>query len=101
MSVSWKAFELRVAKAVGGQRRGAQFVDREGGLDDIVHDHWSIECKLLTRVTYGSLVAAVRQSERNCRDGQCPVAIVKKKSARDEDALVCMSFREWQKWYGE
>ena len=46
----WKAFERRVAKAVGGKRRGPNFTD---GRDDVIHPLFSIECKLLSRVVLG------------------------------------------------
>lgn len=89
---SWKAFERRIAKAVNGQRRGADFRNRErgGGKDDIVHDHLSIEVKLLKNVSYCNLLDAAKQAERNAEDGKLPIAIIKKKNARDADALVVM-----------
>jgi hypothetical protein len=91
---SWKAFERRIAKAVGGKRRGADYRNREssGGLDDIVHPELSIECKLLGRPAYGDLLNACKQAERNCPDGKVPLALVKKKNGLDEDALVIMRF---------
>ena len=89
---SWKAFERRVAKAVGGKRRGADFRNREhgGGLDDIVHDSLSIEVKLLSKVSWCDLLGAVKQAETNAEEGKLPMAILKRKGALDKDALVCM-----------
>ena len=89
---SWKAFERRVAKFVGGQRRGADFLNRErgGGKDDVVHPTLSVECKLLSSVSYCDLLNAAKQAEKNCGDGKLPLAIVKKKGAQDKDALVIL-----------
>ncbi len=89
---SWKAFERRIAKAVGGKRRGADYRNREGsgGKDDIIHEDLSPECKLLKSVSYCDLLAAAKQAERNCPAGKVPIAIVKKKGALDADALVVM-----------
>lgn len=89
---SWKAFERRIAKAVDGQRRGADFRNRErgGGKDDIDHDHLSIEVKLLKTVSYCDILEACKQAERNAEDGKLPIAIVKKKGGLDKDALVVL-----------
>ena len=99
---SWKAFERRCAKKLGGQRRGPDTTDRSDGgtgKSDIVHDHYAPECKLLSRPSYGDIVSACLQAERNAGPNREPIAIVKRKSAHDADALVVMrlsTFCEWR-----
>lgn len=106
----WKAFERRIAKVFGGKRRGADYRDQEGGKDDIIHPHWAIECKLLGRPSFAGMQAACRQAEAASRiphpgenlllfRAREPVAVIKKKGARDNDALVVMrleTFKEWR-----
>jgi hypothetical protein len=94
---TWKAFERRVAKAVGGTRRGADFRNREasGGMDDIKHDSLSIEVKLLSKVSWCDMLAAVKQCEANAPAGKLPLAILKKKGGQDKDALVVMRFERF------
>ena len=89
---SWKSFERRIAKAVGGKRRGADFRNREasGGMDDIDHPDLSIECKLLKSVSWCHILGAVKQAETNAPEGKLPLALLKKSGALDKDTLVVM-----------
>jgi hypothetical protein len=95
---SWKAFERRLAALFGCKRRGPDFRGEDGGNDDLTHPHWSVEAKLLGAPTYSAMLAACKQAEANAR-GREPVAVVKRKSAQDKDALVVMrleTFRDWR-----
>ena len=96
----WKQFERRIAKALGGQRRGPDVSDAEGGKTDVIHDAWGVECKLLARAGHGDILEACRQAERNSKGSQMPIAIVKRKRDRDEDSLVAMRLGTWLEWYG-
>lgn len=96
---SWKAFERRIAKIFGGQRRGAETRGERGGKTDVIHEHYAIECKLLGAPGYQAMLDACRQAEANADPGQEPVAIVKRKNKLDADALVVMrleTFRDWR-----
>ena len=62
-SATWKAFELRVAKWFGGQRRGADFQRLGLGQNDVIKEGFSIECKLLKRPSFGEILAATKQAE--------------------------------------
>jgi hypothetical protein len=95
---SWKAFERRIAKVFGGERRGADYGDGRGGKNDIIHPHWSVECKLLGRAGYADLLKAVRQAELASEDGQEPVAVVKLKNQHDADALVVYRLETFRAW---
>ena len=97
---TWKDFERRIAAIFGGKRRGAYVANEEGGKSDIIHPHYSIECKLLGAPTYSAMLAACRQAEDNADSPlHEPVAVVKRKNARMKDSLVVMrleTFREWR-----
>lgn len=97
---AWKQLERDVAREFGGQRRGAYTGSAsEGGRSDIIHDAWSIECKLRARPTMAEIEAAVRQAEAAAEPGQEPVAIIKRKGGKLEDALVVQrlaTFRDWR-----
>ena len=94
---AWKAFERRIAKLFpGGRRRGP---DVTGGKSDVVCDGWAPECKLLSRPSLSDLLDACRQAEHNARDLQTPVAIIKRKNARDSDTLVCMRLEVFAEWF--
>ena len=97
---SWKAFELRIAKTMGGKRRGAYVSDGITGKSDIIKDGWSIECKLLKRPTYQQIFDACLQAERNAESiMDIPIAIVKKSGARDKDSLVVMRLETFKEHF--
>lgn len=99
---AWKKFERRVAKAFGGKRRGAYTGSNGGGKTDVIVDGWAIECKLLSRPGYQSLLDAALQAERNAETGEdIPVAVVKRKGDLDVNALVVMRFKTFQDWFLE
>jgi len=98
---SWKAFERRMAKALGGRRRGADTRSGErGGKSDIIHATLAPECKLLSRPTWGELQDAVAQATRNAEEHRTPVALVKKKGDEDRKTLVVMSLPEFLVLFG-
>ena len=118
MDKSWKAFERRIAKLFGCKRRGADFRGEKGGKDDLTHPLWSVECKLLSKPTFGAMIDACRQAEGaaqplafvlNVQDGSMcgggaqpsrhPIAIVKKKGAPDGDALVIQRLSTFRAWH--
>jgi len=89
-SVAWKAFERRVAKQLGGRRRGPDFRGQEGGKTDVIVEGLAVECKLLSRTSWCDFLGAVEQAERASAPWELPLAVVKKKRALDKDALVVM-----------
>ncbi|RMD59756.1 hypothetical protein D6833_11005 [Candidatus Parcubacteria bacterium] len=99
---AWKAFERRIAKYLGGKRRGAYTSDGRTGKSDVILSGWSVECKLLSRPTYGKMVAAAKQAERNREnDDDYAIAVVKRKGQYDRDAIVIMRFEEFLRLYNE
>ena len=100
---SWKAWERRVAKMFGGQRRGADYGDSRGGKNDIIVKGFSIECKLLKRPTYQQMYDACIQAESSAEEViDIPIAIVKKnrQGLKDEDALVIMRLKTFRDFFG-
>jgi len=96
---AWKQWERTVAKIFGGVRRGPDTRGEQGGKTDIIHPHFAIECKLLGAPGYADMLAACKQAEANAGPGQEPVAVIKRKNKRIEDALVVMRlpvFRDWR-----
>jgi len=100
---SWKAFERRIAKLFGGERRGADYADRLGGKNDIIVAGFSIECKLLKRPTYQQMFDACIQAENSAESIiDIPIAIVKKnkQGLKDKDALVVMRLETFLGFFG-
>ena len=98
---AWKAFERKIAEVLGGKRRGPDVRGDSGGKNDIIHPHWSAECKLLGAPGYAQILEAAMQAERNAdSEAQCPVAFVKRKGANLENTLVVMRLKTWREWYG-
>lgn len=114
----FKAFERRMGKLFGVARRGPIFRSKDGGTDDLTHPYWAVECKILSRPCFADLLAACRQAEAaakplafvlDARDGSMcgagalperhPIAIVKKKGALDDDALVIQRLATFKAWH--
>ena len=96
---AWKQWERRVAAIFGGRRRGPDTRGPDGGRSDVVHPFWAVEAKLLGRPGYADLLAACVQAEANRGPHQCPVAVVKRKRARDHDALVVLRLETSRDWF--
>ena len=97
---AWKQWERDVAALFGGQRRGADFRSVNGGKNDVIVDGWSIECKLLSRPSWGDLVASVQQARDAAESGDIPIAVVRKKGQLKGDALVVMNIGDFINFFG-
>lgn len=90
---AWKAVERRICRIFGGERRGADYVDRAGkGKNDCIEcAGWSIEIKHMLRPSFGLIEEDVRKAEqRKEHPDDIPIAIMKRKRTKDKDALVCI-----------
>ena len=96
---SWKRHERVIADKIGGQRRGPDVRGERGGKNDIIHDLWSPECKLLSRPSFSDILNACKQAEANAEPLQMPVAFVKKKNASYSDTIVAMRLDAWLEWF--
>ncbi len=64
----------------------------------MIADGWSVEVKLLSRPSFGDLLAAARQAEHAAQGDEIPVGFIRRKGDRKDDAVVVMTlpaFREW------
>ena len=94
---SWKAFERRLAKRVGG-RRIPVTGERDGA--DVVAGPFVYQAKLRKGVpSYlrDWLRGIVAAGERS---GATGVVIWKAPNARDDDAVVVLRLKDWQDWHG-
>lgn len=87
---SFKAWERRVCGWFGGLRRGPVMGMLHTN-DCVGTPGYSVEVKLLSRPSFGDLLAATKQSEvAKEHPDDIAIAVVKKKYADDSDALVIM-----------
>ena len=95
---SWKAFERRIAKRVGGKRIPVTG-ERDGA--DVVAGPFVYQVKLrrgvpsYLRAWLRGIVAA---GER--KGGSTGVVVWKAPHGRDDDAVVVLRLRDWQDWHG-
>lgn len=102
---TWKKVELRIARYLGGQRRGADFSERDGsniGKDDVIDvPGWAIEIKHAKDASYGLACEALDQVDQvyGVVQGEAmPVAIIHRGGTRIiEESVVC--FRPRKFWY--
>ena len=94
---SWKAFERRVAKRVGG-RRIPVAGERDGA--DVVAGPFVYQAKLRR-----GMPSYLREWLRGItaageRSGTTGVVVWKAPGARDDDAVVVLRLKDWQDWHG-
>lgn len=97
-SDAWKEWERIVARKIAGERRGAYTGGTSGGKTDVKHPVIAVECKLLSNPKFADLKQACRQAEGNGKEGQVPMAFVRKKGDHWQDALVVMRFETFAKY---
>ena len=95
---SWKAFERRLAKRVGG-RRIPSTGEKEGV--DVDAGPFVYQAKLrrgMPSYLKDWLRGIVAAGER--KGGSTGVVVWKAPNARDDDAVVVLRLRDWQDWHG-
>ena len=95
---SWKAFERRLAKRVGG-RRIPVTGERDGA--DVDAGPFVYQCKLrrgLPSYLKDWLRGIVAAGERS--GGATGVVVWKAPHARDDDAVVLLRLADWADWHG-
>ena len=97
---AWKSWERTVAREFGGQRRGPDYGGRGGGTNDVIVDGWSIEVKLLSRPSFGDLLAAARQAKHAAQGDEIPVGIIRRKGDRRDNAIAVMTLSSFMDWFG-
>ena len=99
MDKSWKAFERRVAKKVGGKRLAC--TGEKDGVD-VDAGVFVYQCKLrrnLPSYLKAWLKGITAAGERH--NGATGVVVWKAPNARDDDAVVVLRLRDWESWHGE
>jgi hypothetical protein len=86
---TWKAYELRCAKALGGRRIPVTGIDRAGA--DVVSDMFFYQVKL--RKSIPSWTASDQ--------GKVGVLVLRRPRQEDADALVVLRFSDWRDLHGE
>ena len=96
---SWKAFERRLAKRMGGRR--IPVTGERAGADVIGGGPFAYQCKLrrgLPSYLRGWLRGITAAGERVNSIG---VVVWKAPNARDDDAVVVLRLRDWQDLHGD
>ena len=99
MDKSWKAFERRIAKRMGGKRIPVTG-ERDGS--DVDAGPFQYQCKLrrgvpsYLREWLRGIVAAGERS-----GGATGVVVWKAPNARDDDAVVVLRLKDWQDLHGD
>jgi hypothetical protein len=99
---TWKNTEREIAKWFpNAKRRGADFRgENTSGKTDIVCSGWAIEVKQSKRPTFGLMLAAVEQAERNRTEpDDIPIAVVHKEGIDYKNSLVIMRLEEFAKYF--
>lgn len=97
---SWKSWELRLARLLGGERRGAHYGDAGGGYSDVRGLGWAkVEAKLRKRYGWADVEAALDQVEaaqdETAETDALPFAVLKVngRGRLDLDAVVVIRLR--------
>jgi hypothetical protein len=99
----WKAFERRICRLFGGERRGPDNSDGSQGKNDCVDTPgWSIEAKVWKNPTFRAMLEdAIKAENRRKNSNDIPIAIMKKKYDKDENALVVMRLNTFRDYFGK
>lgn len=95
---TWKAYELRVAKDMGGRRIPVTGLDRHG--EDVVSPMFGIQCKLRKSLPawlwewLDGIVGVASQS------GRIGVLVLRTPRMKDADALVVLRYQDWVSLHG-
>ena len=97
----WKAFERRVANAMGGRR--IPVTGERGGADVVGGGPFVYQCKLRRGIpTYlAEWLAGIRGAAARAGNDTIGVVIWKAPRKRDEDAVVILRYKDWQDLHGE
>ena len=94
---AWKNNERMIAKYIGGERVPITGRQR-GDAPDIKH-HWlSVEVKLRMRIP-AWIKNGIDQAEKSAVGHQMPVLIIREKFQKADDALICMTLKEFRDRY--
>ena len=94
---AWKDNERMIAKYIGGERVPITGRQR-GDVPDIKHNWLSVEVKLRMRIPEW-IKNGIDQAEKSAVGQQMPVLIIREKFQKADDALICMTLKEFRDRY--
>jgi len=97
-SKRWKAVEAYYCRALGGQRRGADYSD-DGGKNDCLCAAYSVEIRHRKTISYSDIVDQVAKARARAEDGQIPIHITHKPGDRLDKAIVHMAWQDFIDWF--
>ena len=95
---SWKAFERRIAKRMGGRR--IPCTGEKAGVD-VDAGPFQYQCKLRKGVPAYLRDWLSGIVEAGARRGSVGVVVWKAPNARDDDAVVLLRLRDWEDLHGD
>jgi len=96
---AWKRTERDICRLFGGERRGADYADQDGGKNDCINEFWSIEVKRWKRPIYSAMYQDVLNAEARASAGQIPIGVFLKKGQNTKDGLVSMRLETFLEWF--
>lgn len=97
MDKAWKQNERMIAKYIHGERVPITGRQR-GDAPDIRHNWLSVEVKLRMRIP-AWIKNGIDQAQKSAIGHQMPVLIIREKFQRIDDAIICMTLKEFRKRY--
>ena len=94
---AWKDNERMIAKYIGGERVPITGRQR-GDAPDIKHNSLSVEVKLRQRIP-AWIKNGIDQAEKSAIGHQMPVLIIREKFQKIDDAIICMTLKEFRDRY--
>ena len=97
---SYKAFERRVARRLGGRRLAS--TGEKAGVDVVVEGFSVIQCKLGRRMPayLEDWLAGIRVAAKDRWAGYVPLVVWKPKGTDDAGALVILRLDDWAEMHG-
>ena len=97
MDKAWKKNERMIAKYIGGKRVPITGRQR-GDVPDIKHNWLSVEVKLRMRIP-AWIKNGIDQAEKSAVGHQMPVLIIREKFQKIDDAIICITLKEFRDRY--
>ena len=79
---TWKKFERKVAKKLGGVRTPLSGSHSRHTSGDVIHDRFYVECKYRSRFAVASIFDEVKKKAK--MEGKIPILVLKQRNRRGE-----------------
>jgi len=87
---TWKAFELKIAKALGGQRNPLSGKNSKHTAGDVIHPELYVEVKLKSRIPFWNDWTKAKENAK--KEGKFPILVFRKKG--ETGAVAMLPFEE-------